>query len=310
MTAWGLCVYICVYISVSVCTRVCTPIRKEGRQQCVAPECETPLGLEEPQGPFSSQHLFFFFVFFFPKSCPDFLIAGKLPEETHGLFKHSQTLSWTPLPPGEHFLYPHVTCHKICPTHAAIDSRSQAGSAIKGDSINSPAATDCLLLKRCRLPSNLIQTSHLLAAALRTGPFVFLKCQFLSALLIFFAHTKTDFLNFTFITELGLKSTARQAAVHSKTNTSQACAYLPCVALTTHHFLQAINEVTDDHAQAFELLEHGAELLAGALAHIYARLVRFLPDDVGSDGGTHVHDLGALADDVCIIWIGTEQTPG
>lgn len=102
-------------------------------------------------------------------SCPDFLIAGKLPEETHGLFKHSQTLSWTPLPPGEHFLYPHVTCHKICPTPAATDSRSQASSAITGDSINTPAATDCLLFKRCRLPSNLIQTPHLPAAALR-GP--------------------------------------------------------------------------------------------------------------------------------------------
>lgn len=102
-------------------------------------------------------------------SCPDFLIAGELPEETHGLFKHSQTLSWTPLPPGEHFLYPHVTCHKICPTPAATDSRSQASSAITGDSINTPAATDCLLFKQCRLPSNLIQTPHLPAAAPR-GP--------------------------------------------------------------------------------------------------------------------------------------------
>lgn len=104
-------------------------------------------------------------------SCPDFRIARKLPEETHGLFKHGQTLSWTPLPPGERFLYPHVTCHKICPTPAATDSRSQASSAITGDSINTPAATDCFLFKQCRLPSNLVQTPHLPAAALR--PFVF-----------------------------------------------------------------------------------------------------------------------------------------
>lgn len=134
------------------------------RQQCVALESKTPLGLEEPQGPFSSQG-----------SCPDSLITGRLPEETHGLFKHSQTLDWTPLLPGEHFLYPHVTCHKICLTHAATDSRSQAGSAITGDSINSPAATDCLLSNQCRLPSNLIQTSYLLAAAVRTASFIFLK---------------------------------------------------------------------------------------------------------------------------------------
>lgn len=200
---------------------MCVPSHSERRE---AATCSTRMRDTTRSGRASGTLLIpaLVFCFFFSQgSCPDFLIAGKLPEETHGLFKHSQTLSWTPLPPREHFLYPHVTCHKICPTHAATDSRSQAGSAITGDSINSPAATDCLLLKRCRLPSNLIQTPHLLAAALRTGPFVFLKCQFLSALLIFFAHTKTDFLSFTFITELGLESTAGQAAVHSKTNTSQ-----------------------------------------------------------------------------------------
>lgn len=147
-----------------MCVPVCALIWKEGRQQCVARECKTPLGLEEPQGPFPIPALFSFFLAS-QGSCPDFLIAGKLPEETHGLFKHSQTLSWTPLPPGEHFLYPHVTCHKICPTPAATDSRSQSSSAITGDSINTPAATDCLLFKQCRLPSNLIQTPHLPAAA-------------------------------------------------------------------------------------------------------------------------------------------------
>lgn len=92
-------------------------------------------------------------------SCPDSLIAGRLPEETHGLFKHSQTLGRTPPLPGEHFLYPHVTCHKICLTHAATDSRSRTGSAIRGDSVNSPTATYCLLSDQCRLPSNLIQAS-------------------------------------------------------------------------------------------------------------------------------------------------------
>ena len=122
---------------VCVCVCVCVRLpRGKGRQQCAAPEFKTPLGLEEPQGPFSSQ------PFFSPQgSCPDALIAGRLPEETHGLFKHNQTLDWTLSLPGEHFLYPHVTCHKICLTHTATDSRSQPGSAITGDSINSPAAT-------------------------------------------------------------------------------------------------------------------------------------------------------------------------
>lgn len=84
--------------------------------------------------------------FFFPQSsCPDSPIAGWLPEETHGLFKHSQRVDWTPLLPGEHFLYPHVTCHKICLT--ATDSRSQTGSVITG-LINSPMTTHCLLSTR------------------------------------------------------------------------------------------------------------------------------------------------------------------
>lgn len=72
--------------------------------------------------------------------------------------------------------------------------------------------------------------------------------------------------------------------------------------LATHHFLQTIDEVTDDDAKAFELLEHGAQLLAGAFAHVCARLVRLLADDVGRDGGTHVHDFCALAHHVGIIW--------
>lgn len=117
-----VCVPLC--ICVYVCVRI-LPFGK-GRQQFAALKSKTPLGLEEPQGPFSSQRFFFFSQ----GSCPDSLIAGRLPEETHGLFKHSQTLDWTPSLPGEHFLYPHVTCHKICLTHAATDSRSQTGSAI------------------------------------------------------------------------------------------------------------------------------------------------------------------------------------
>lgn len=65
--------------------------------------------------------------------------------------------------------------------------------------------------------------------------------------------------------------------------------------------MQAINKVADDDTEAVELLEHGAELLAGALAHVRPRLVRLLADDVCGDGGTHVHDLRALAHYV-IIW--------
>lgn len=44
------CVYMCVH-----------PVVGQGRQQCAALESKTPLGLEEPQGPFSSQPFFFFF---------------------------------------------------------------------------------------------------------------------------------------------------------------------------------------------------------------------------------------------------------
>ncbi len=167
---------VCVCECVSVCARL-LPFGK-GRQQCAAAESKTPLGLEEPQGPFSSQPFSFFFFFFSQGSCPDSLIAGRLTEETHGLFKHSQTLDWTQSLPGEHFLYSHVTCHKICLSHAATDSRSQTGSAIMGDSINSPAATYCLLSNQCRLPSNLIQTSYLLAAAPRIILLIFFTCQF------------------------------------------------------------------------------------------------------------------------------------
>lgn len=109
------------------------------RQKYVALESKTPVGLEEPQGPFGA--------LLSQGSYPDSVIAGRLSEETHGLFKHSQTLDGTPLLPGEHFLYPHVTCHEICLTQAAINSTSPAGSVVTGESLNNPVAKDCLLLK-------------------------------------------------------------------------------------------------------------------------------------------------------------------
>lgn len=152
---------------ISVCACVCSHLERREAAMCSTRIQDTSRS-GRASGTLSHPCTFFFF-FSSQGSCPDFLIAGKLPEEAHGLFKHSQTLPWTPLPPGEHFLYPRVTCHKICPTPAATDSRSQASSAITGYSINTPAATDCLLFKQCRLPSNLIQTPHLLAAAPR-GP--------------------------------------------------------------------------------------------------------------------------------------------
>lgn len=71
--------------------------------------------------------------------------------------------------------------------------------------------------------------------------------------------------------------------------------------------MQALDEVADHHAQAVELLEHRAELLAGALAHVGVGLVRLLPDDVGGDGGAHVHDLCALADDIGVVWAHTDK---
>lgn len=77
--------------------------------------------------------------------------------------------------------------------------------------------------------------------------------------------------------------------------------YTYTVTSATYHFLQAINKVTDNNTKAVELLEHGAELLAGAFAHICARLVRLLTYNVCSDGGTHVHNFCALAHDISII---------
>lgn len=71
--------------------------------------------------------------------------------------------------------------------------------------------------------------------------------------------------------------------------------------------MQALNEVADHHAQSIELLEHCAEFLAGALAHVVISLIRLLADDVGGDGGAHVHDLCAFADDVGVIWPHTDE---
>lgn len=128
------------------------------------------------------------------------------------------------MPPGEHFLYPHVTCHKICPTPAATDSRSQASSAITGDSINTPAATECLLFKRCRLPSNLIQTPHLPAAALRGPDRLFsLNVNYLSGV-DFLCSSKDRF------PRPRVRHSTRSVAIRPmfvlKRNVSRCCAYL------------------------------------------------------------------------------------
>lgn len=74
------------------------------------------------------------------------------------------------------------------------------------------------------------------------------------------------------------------------------------VICPTYHFLQPINEVTDDDPKAFELLEHCAKFLAGAFAHICARFVRLLTDNVCSDGGTYIQNLTALAHSINVIW--------
>lgn len=79
------------------------------------------------------------------------------------------------------------------------------------------------------------------------------------------------------------------------------------VTSNTYHFLQAINEVADNVSQAFELLEHGAELLARALAHIGAHIIRLLTDDVCGDGGAHIHNFCALAHNISIIWRGRKN---
>lgn len=92
----------------------------------------------------------------------------------------------------------------------------------------------------------------------------------------------------------------------SKTNTSQDCVDLHYVTSATYHFLQAINKVTDNDTEAFELLEHGAKFLTGAFAHFCTRLVRLLTDNVCSDGGTHVHNFCALAHNI-IIWRGKKK---
>lgn len=77
-------------------------------------------------------------LFFFPpKVHAQTLIARRLPEETHELFKQGQTLDWTESLPGEHFLCSRVTCHKTCLTHIVTDSWSQTGSLITDWCINS-----------------------------------------------------------------------------------------------------------------------------------------------------------------------------
>lgn len=70
----------------------------------------------------------------------------------------------------------------------------------------------------------------------------------------------------------------------------------------THHFLQSVNKVADDNAQAFELLEHGAELLTGAFTHFCAHIIRLLTYNVCSDGRTHVHNFPTLTHNIGIIW--------
>ena len=77
---------------------------------------------------------------------------------------------------------------------------------------------------------------------------------------------------------------------------------------TTYHFLQAINKVTDDNTEAFELLEHGAEFLARAFAHIRACVIRLLTYYVCCDGRAHVHNFCALAHNVGVIWQGGGET--
>lgn len=86
-----------------------------------------------------------------------------------------------------------------------------------------------------------------------------------------------------------------------KTNTGQKN------TLQTHHFLQSVNEVADDDAKAVELLEHGAQFLAGVIAHVRSHLVCLLADNVCGDGRTHVHDLCALSHDVSIVWRGRRR---
>lgn len=71
---------------------------------------------------------------------------------------------------------------------------------------------------------------------------------------------------------------------------------------STYHFLQAVNKVADDDAEALELLEHGAELLAGAFAHLCTHVICLLTDDVCSDGRTHIHNFCALTHNISIIW--------
>lgn len=74
------------------------------------------------------------------------------------------------------------------------------------------------------------------------------------------------------------------------------------VTRPTHHFLQTVDEVTDDNTKAFELLEHGAQFLAGALTHICIHLICLLTYDVCSDGGTYIQNFSALADNISVIW--------
>lgn len=71
---------------------------------------------------------------------------------------------------------------------------------------------------------------------------------------------------------------------------------------STYHFLQTVDEVTDDNTQSFELVEHGAKFLTGAFTHIWAKVIRLLTYDVGGDGGPYVYHFCALSHSVRIIW--------
>lgn len=76
---------------------------------------------------------------------------------------------------------------------------------------------------------------------------------------------------------------------------------------STHHFLQSVNEVADYDAKASELLEHGAQFLAGALAHVRSHLVCLLAYNICGNGRTHVHDLCTLSHDVSVVWRGRRR---
>lgn len=130
--------------------------------------------------------------------------------------------------------------------------------------------------------------------------------SFLSVPLTFSAHTK---LGLALITQRGSeeeRGDSLRVCVETKRKLALALIHTDA-ARATYHFLQAVNEVADHHAQSVELLEHCAEFLAGALAHVAIGLIRLLADDVGGDGGAHVQHLRAFADDVGVIWANTGE---